>query len=136
MINNVVDFGAGRIPGYTNDTTDDSPNPFSLRNTGNCMIIVNISSSDLLWDVVSQPSDYFNYSVNWYTGEGGAFNWSGSQTSPANIPQVDQNVTFIDYLNYTSGNSSAEIDIYIEVPDAEPPGSKSSTIVFAGEYDG
>lgn len=136
MINNVVDFGAGRIPGYTNDTTDDSPNPFSLRNTGNCMIIVNISSSDLLWDVVTQPSDYFNYSVDWYTGEGGAFNWSGSQTSSVNIPQVDQNVTFIDYLNYTSGNSSAEIDIYIEVPSAEPPGSKSSTIVFTGEYDG
>ncbi len=134
LLNDTVDFGPGRIPGYTDNSTDNDPYPFSLRNIGNCMIDVNLSSQDLLWDTASQPSDYFNYSVDWLTGEEGAFNWSGSQTSPANVPQVDQNVTFIDYMNYTSGNSSAEIDIYIEVPLGEPPGPKNSTIMFTGEY--
>ncbi|UCC91577.1 MAG: hypothetical protein JSV39_04695 [Candidatus Aenigmatarchaeota archaeon] len=134
MLNDTVDFGENRIPGYIDNTTDNDPHPFSLRNVGNCIIDVNLSSSDLLWDVVSQPSDYFNYSVDWLTGEEGAFNWSGSQTSQANIPQVDQNVTFINYLNYTSGNSSAEIELYIEVPSGEYIGIKNSTIVFTGWY--
>lgn len=136
LLNDTVDFGENRIPGYEDNTTDNSPYPFSLRNVGNCMIDVNISSEDLLWDAVSQPSDYFNYSVDWLTGEEGAFNWSGSQTSSVNVPQVDQNVTFMDYMNYTPGNSSAEIDIYIEVPPGEPVGTKSSNIVFTGEYHG
>lgn len=135
LINDTVDFGENRIPGYTDNSTDNNPYPFALSNIGNCMIDVNISSQDLLWDTISQPTDYFNYSVDWVPGEEGAFNWSGSQTSSVNIPQVDENVTFIDYLNYTSGNSSAEIDIYIEVPTGEPAGDKSSTIMFAGEYD-
>ena len=135
LINDTVDFGSNRVPGYTDDSTDNDPYPFALRNIGNCLIDVNISSSDLLWDSASQPSDYFNYSVAWVPGEGGAFNWSGSQTTETNIPQVDQNVSFIDYLNYTSGNNSAEIDIHIEVPTGEPTGTKSSTIVFTGEYE-
>ncbi len=134
MINSMVDFGENRLLGYTDNTTDSDPSPFSLKNTGNCMIDVNISSSDLLWDAVSQPSDYFNYSVNWFTGEEGAFNWSGSQTSSVNMPVVAQNVSFINYLNYTFGNSSAEIELYIKVPPAEPPGTKSSLIIFTGEY--
>lgn len=136
LLNDTVDFGENRIPGYIDNTTDNDPHPFSLRNVGNCIIDVNLSSSDLLWDseAASQPSDYFNYSVGWLSGEEGAFNWSGSQTSQANVPQVDQNVTFIDYLNYTSGNSSAEIDMHIEVPPGEHPGTKDSTIVFTGWY--
>lgn len=134
LLNDNVDFGENRIPGYSDDTSDGDPAPFQLRNTGNCMIDVNITSEDLLWDAVTQPSDYFNYSVAWYSGEEGAFNWSGSQTSWANMPEVDQNVTFIDYLNYSSGNSTAEIEIYIKVPPAEPPGTKSSSIAFVGEY--
>lgn len=134
LINDTTDFGVDRIPGEEDDTTDNSPYPLSLRNTGNCMVDVNISSEDLLWDFASQPSDYFNYSVAWLPGEEGAFNWSGSQTAEINMPQVNENTTFIDYLNYSSGNNSAEIDFHIRVPQGEPPGSKSSNIMFTGWY--
>jgi hypothetical protein len=135
MINDSMDFGA-MLPGEEDNTTDDSPSPFSFNNTGNCIADVNISiyNDDWLFDTVAEPSDYFNYSVGYVTGQEGAFNLSGSQSSPANVPLT--NVTFIDSLNYTSGNNSAEVDIYILIPSLEPPGNKSSTIFFAGEYSG
>ena len=134
MLNDTIEFGENRIPGYKDNTTDNDPYPFSLRNIGNCVININITSSDLLWDSAAQPSDYFNYSVNWLPGEEGAFNWTESQTAQANMPEVGQNVTFIDSLNYTAGNSSAEIELYIQVPPAEPPGTKASLIIFTSEY--
>jgi hypothetical protein len=132
MLNDTVDFGTNRIPGYSDNTTDNSPYPFSIRSISNCMVDVNISASDLLWDSVPSQSIYFRYKVDWLSGEGGAFNWSGSQTSWANVPTT--NTTFVDYLNYTAGNSSLEVDINITIPGDETPGTKSSIIVFAGEY--
>ncbi|MCX6818171.1 MAG: DUF2341 domain-containing protein [Candidatus Aenigmarchaeota archaeon] len=134
MVSDVTDFGENRVIGYTDDTTDNSPTPFAVRNSGNCMLNVNISSSDLLWDSVATPSSYFRYKVDWYTGQGGAFNWSGSQTAWANVPET--NTTFIDFMNYTSGNNTAGIDISIQVPPSEPPGAKASNILFTGQYHG
>jgi hypothetical protein len=134
MLNSTIDFGVNRPPGYTDNTTDNSPYPFSIRNVGNCMTDVNISASDMLWDSVTAPSSYYRYKVDSLSGEGGAFNWSGSQTSWANVPQT--NTTFVNNLNYTAGNSSFEVDINITVPGDEPPGTKSSTLLFAGEYHG
>jgi hypothetical protein len=132
MLNDTIDFGTERPPGYSDNTTDNSPYPFSIRSISNCMIDANISASDLLWDNIPTNSSYFQYKVDWLSGEGGAFNWSGSQTAWAQVPIT--NTTFVDYLNYTSGNSSFEVDINITVPGDEPPGTKSSTIIFAGEY--
>jgi hypothetical protein len=132
MLNSSVDFGANRVPGYSNDTSDDSPLPLSVRNVGNCMTDINLSATDLLWDSVPNPSSYFTYKVDNFPGEGGAFNYSGSQTAWANIP--DTNTSFVKNLNYTSGNRSVEVDIGIIVPQAEQPGTKSATILFAGEY--
>jgi len=132
MLNATADFGENRVLGYTDNTTDNSPYPLSLRSASNCMIDVNISASNLLWETAPAPSAYFQYKVDWLSGESGAFNWSGSQTSWANVPQT--NTSFVDYLNYTAGNSSLEIDIAIQVPGEESPGSKSSTLIFAGEY--
>jgi hypothetical protein len=132
MLNSSVDFGANRVTGYSNDTSDDSPLPLSIRNVGNCMTDINLSATDLLWDSVPNPSSYFTYKVDNFPTEGGAFNYSGSQTSWANIP--DTNTSFVKNLNYTAGNRSVEVDLGIIVPQAEPPGTKSATILFAGEY--
>jgi hypothetical protein len=134
MLNNTVDFGENRPPHYADNSSDNSPYPFSLRNTGNCMINVNISASDMLWDTVSTPSAYFTYKAASLSGEGGAFNWSGSQTAWSSVSST--NAKIVDYLNYTTGNNSFETDIGIEVPFDEPPGAKSSTLVFTGEYHG
>jgi len=132
MLNSLVDFGANRIPGYADNTSDGSPQPFAIRNTGNCMMDVNISSTKLLWDSASSPSSYFRYKADSYPGEGGSFNYSGSQTSWANVPVSDS--LLLDNLNYTSGNSSFEADLSIQVPGDEPPGAKNSTIIFTGSY--
>jgi len=134
MLNDTVDFGENRVPGYADSTDDNSPYPFAVRNTGNCFIGVNISASDLLWDLVTSPSSYFRYKADWLPGEEGAFNWSGSQVTWANVPDTKE--ILVDYLNYTTGNNSFEVDISIEVPPDEPPGYKSSTIVFTGWYVG
>lgn len=131
---NVVDFGEERPLGYKNDTSDGAPNPFGLRNDGNCVIDVNISATDPLWVSAGLPSNYFNYSVDWFPNEIGAFNWSGSTTTWTNVPLV--NGSFIDSLNYTDTNDSAEVEIQIMVPWDEPPGPKSSTLVFTGWYIG
>ncbi len=130
----LVDFGADRPLSYEDNTTDDSPNPFVLQNDGNCMIDANISAIDSLWVSKPSPTDYFNYSVDWVSGEEGAFNWTGSTTSWTNVPLV--NVTFIDSLNYTDTNDSAEIDLQIVVPSDEPAGAKSSNLIFTGWYIG
>ncbi len=130
----VVDFGENRPLGYENDTSDNAPNPFGLHNDGNCIIDVNISAQNSLWLSAPVPSDYFNYSVDWWPGEEGAFNWTGSTTSWTNVPLV--NNTFINSLNYTDTNDSAEVEIQIMVPWDEPPGGKSSTLIFTGWYIG
>ncbi|NIO20639.1 MAG: hypothetical protein GTN76_07845 [Candidatus Aenigmarchaeota archaeon] len=130
----LVDFGEDRPLGYQNDTSDGAPNPFGLHNDGNCIIDANVSAMDSLWVSAGLPSDYFNYSVDWFSGEIGAFNWSGSTTTWTNVPLV--NVTFIDSLNYTDNNDSAEVEMQIMVPLDEPPGAKSSTLIFTGWYIG
>jgi hypothetical protein len=132
MLNATVDFGTDRPPGYTDDTTDNNPYPFSLRNVGNCMVDVKIRANNPLWSSVSTPSSYFQYKADWLSGEQGAFNWSASQTTWANVPLTDANL--VVYLNYTQGNNSFETDNKIVVPPSEPPGTKNSTIVFTAEY--
>ena len=121
------------MPGASNDTTDDSPDPFRIRNNGNCFVDINISSTDLMWDTQPSPSVYFRYMVDNVSGEEWSFNWSGSSTgSWYNIPDVNE--TMIDFLNYSDSSDEAEIDLYIEVPAGESSGVKSSTIVFIAEY--
>ncbi|MCD6590702.1 MAG: hypothetical protein J7K72_01885 [Candidatus Aenigmarchaeota archaeon] len=134
LVNATVDFGENRIPGYEDDTTDNDPNPFVLENDGNCVVNVNLSASDLLWDAVSGASDYFKYKVDWYSQEMDSFNYSGSQTAWDQISTQTKKI--IDRLNYTDTNDTAETDIYILVPPGEPPGSKSANIVFTGWYVG
>ncbi|MEM5871721.1 MAG: hypothetical protein QW051_02500 [Candidatus Aenigmatarchaeota archaeon] len=136
MLNDTVDFGANRPIGYSDDTTDNNPYPFSIRNVGNCFVNVKIRMSDTLWETTSIPqeSSYFQYKADWLANEQGAFNWSASQTTWANVPLTDSNL--VKKLNYTTGNNSFETDIKIIVPSDEPPGTKSSTLIFSAEYSG
>ena len=41
----------------------------------------------------------------------------------------------IGYFNFT-GHNIAEIDIRLFVPEAEPPGNRTSTLFFEAEYSG
>ena len=131
LVNGTVNFGTKNL-GDRDNTTDNSPEPFLLQNDGNSFIDVNISSLDLLWDTKTTASDFFQYKADNYTGEEGSFNSTGSIVDWANVSTSAE--TFIDHFNHSDALDSAEADINIEVPLDEPPGNKSSTIVFTGWY--
>jgi len=132
LYNDSADFGSISL-GESNDTIDDSPPPFRLRNNGNCFVNVIINSTDLMWDTQPSQSIYFRYQVDNVSGEAGAFNWSGSATDDwYNVP--DFNETMIDFLNYSDITDEAEIELYIEPPPGEGAGDKSSTMWFTAEF--
>jgi hypothetical protein len=129
-INLIVDsVSFGSIPFLgSNNTTDNSPPPFVIENTGNSLINLNISADDL-WNAVANPSSYYQVKIDNVSGEEGAFNWSGSTTNWTNVPALN-NTIFISKLNYVDSMDSAEIDVYVQVPSNETPSVKSSTVTF------
>jgi hypothetical protein len=133
LYNDTVSFGTIYIM-EANDTTDDEPGPFRIRNDGNCFIDINISLTDDLWGSVSSPSQYFRYQIGNVSGEEGSLNWSSANTTfPwVNVPLVNESA--IAYLNWSDSMDEAEIDLRIQVPPDESPGSKDATIVFTGGY--
>jgi len=131
LVNDSVDFSVMNI-GDEDNTTDDSPSSLVIQNDGNCYIDANISADNLLWDTHPNPSSYFQYKIDNYTGEEGAFNWSSSVTTWTNIPV--SNVTAISWFNYSDPADSARIDIKIAVPLDEPAGEKNSTMQLTGYY--
>jgi len=118
------------IPGEIEDTVDDVPNPFVIDNDGNSVVNISLNSSGL-WDTEPVSSSYYQFKVDNVTGESGAFSWLKSVVSWFNIP-ITGGVIGLAELNYPSGADSAEVDIRLEVPGVEGPGTKNATIVFVG----
>ncbi|MCF7910491.1 hypothetical protein K9L16_02355 [Candidatus Pacearchaeota archaeon] len=125
-VNDTVNFGTMNIS-ETSNTTDDSPGPFLLQNDGNCEVNVSLNSSSL-WTSVSHPSSYYQYKIDNKSGEEGSFNSSFSQINWAQMPALTGNA--IANLNWLNSTDLAEVDVLVEVPSTESPGSKSSTIYF------
>lgn len=130
LLNNTMFFGSIALLSY-NDSEDNSPAPFVIQNDGNSFLNISLSGTDL-WYGFSNPSKYYKFKIANNTiitpNENGSFNWASSLTSWRNVSTSA--VTSIAYLNYSNATDSAEADIYVEVPPAEPPGTKSSTITF------
>ncbi|MCD6496556.1 MAG: hypothetical protein J7K54_04765 [Candidatus Aenigmarchaeota archaeon] len=133
LYNDTVQFGAILL-GQSNDTTDDSPEPFRIRNDGNCFVDVNLSSSDLMWDTHPEPSSYYMYKVDNVTGEENSLNWSSPNTTSSWSPVPDVNGSAMSFFNYSDATDEAEIDLYIEPPSGEPAGVKTSTLLFTAGY--
>ncbi len=125
--NDTSDFG-NMAQGAYDDTLDSVPSPILVQNDGNTFIDVNISLLSGLWVTQPSPTSYFRYLIANYTGEEGAFNWSGSQITWSNVPT--SNNTAIDYLNYTDASDVARFDINITVPPDESAGSKGAVLSF------
>jgi len=111
----------------TNDTSDDVPPPFLLQNDGNCYLNVSVNATDL-WVEASNPSDYFKYKVDNNSGEEGAFDWTPSQISWAQMP-ASESVSIVE-LNWSDEIDSVEVDLNITVPTQEVAGYKESTVYF------
>lgn len=125
-----------------NDTTDNEPFPFRVRNEGNVLtdISVNITSTqDWLWFMHQEASQYFQYKIDnatsdagkGYDDESGAFNSSASVIDLVNMPETNTSAN-IRQLNYSDVTDEVEIDIKITVPSDEPAGNKSSTVSITG----
>ncbi|MBN1386793.1 hypothetical protein JW968_07550 [Candidatus Woesearchaeota archaeon] len=130
-----VSFGEAET-GETNDTEDNSPTPFQIRNEGNVHINLSIYALDSLWDAVEINTSHFQYKAG-NTSETGSFNWSHTRTATewTNIPGYNSTTwTYIaGQLGYRPEEDEVETEIRVWVPGGEPPGNKSSILVFTGE---
>ncbi len=151
---NGVAFGT-KSPDTTDDTTDDSPNAFGITNTGNVVVDVNVTGTQLFTG--TNPGYEFrtnNYSAGStdcfsesFDAKFSAFNVS--KTPTAFIRLNTTTTRAIGSFNYTGGSDGAdgsisltskgdtvEADINISIPSDELGSTKSSTVNFTGYYRG
>jgi hypothetical protein len=128
LTNRLINFGT-MLPDQSNDTIDNSPQPFILENIGNSLINVSINSTNL-WITQPNPSLYFQYKFD-NRSEPGSFNWSLSQITWKNVPTQGEVKNVLAYFNWQDANDRAEIDINVTVPGTqEGAGVRSSLINF------
>jgi len=125
MVTNIVGFGDIATDTW-NDTSDNNPAPFKVRNDGNLNLNISINASNL-WTTAANPT------ANYTAACGNTTEWScteGSQMTYANVPSTAG--VFIYNLSWLSAEDEAELDINITSPTDEPAGAKSSTITLTG----
>ena len=113
--------------GASDDTTDNSPLPFLVRNDGSVKADVTISATSIWSSSNRVPIDY-RYSTA--CSETSCFNTFGSTTSANPLTTSASNL--INDLDFVDAQDEAEIDIYLHVPPDEPAGAKSSTVTVTG----
>ncbi len=129
LIVNTVDFQT-MVFDENNDTTDNSPGPFTIQNDGNVDVNVTINAT-ALWS----QSGYAETNVSYMFKCGDSGEWSctaESLTTYTNMPVNDVATLVIADLTYGNSVDLAEVEINVTVPPAEPSGSKSSTVTFTG----
>lgn len=116
---NSTDFGSldPSTAGDTvaNDTLDSDPGPLVLQNDGNVDVDVDVRALGALWTNAGLDTRYFQFA------EENSSSWINASAS---------------YANLTSGivwNTTEELEVRVEVPIAEPPGAKSSTLQVLAE---
>lgn len=126
---NNTNFGA-LARNATENTTDNTPPPFVVSNTGNVPLNVTLKALDPLFSTSGLGNDSFQYKARVY--EAGAF--SSGQTSWANISATP--TPLFTNLDYVDAHDAAYIDILVRLPYNEPAGVKSSTLMIGGSYNG
>ena len=129
MIQESINFGI-LLNGESKNTTEDDPSPFEMRNQGNCFTNVSVNATEIFKDY-SMPTPYFKIKVDNSTLEPGAFNSETTILNWINTPITD---TFlIGEMNFSDDRNELEVEVYVEVPNDEGYGDKSSTLFFTGE---
>jgi len=118
-------------PNVSNSTNaTGGPTPLLLKSTSNTYVkISQMNVSGSLWSTQSLNTSYWQMRVT--PKSDGSFN-SSSLTSYFNVTNV---TNLIRYMNYSATRNNASIDINVTVPLYEPPGQKSSSIVFLAQVD-
>lgn len=116
------------VQNQTDDTTDNTPTPFTIRSFSNTEIdIYNTSANESLWSTQTLNSQYWR--IKGRTGSN-SYNESGSITSWTNV--LSGLPGLINRLNWTV-DRDALIDIEVTVPFYESPGTKQASIIFDSE---
>jgi hypothetical protein len=129
MVNNSVNFGTA-ILGQVLNTNSGNPAPFVVENDGNVAAdLINISGNQSLWVASGAQlgTRYLQMKVR-NSSLQGSFNYSGSITNWTNVTASNQSV--VKQLDYNTSRNQAYIDIQIEVPGAEPPGTKQTNLIL------
>jgi len=131
LVDNTSSFGTMSL-GDINDTTNNNPAPLRVRNDGNVFVNLTLNATSL-WSSSSASlgTDYYQFKADNVTSEIGAFSWSSSTTSWANM--LSSQTSIIKELNYDDSIDEAEIELRVEVPLDESPESKTSTIIVETE---
>lgn len=132
LVTSAVAFGS-LANDASNDTTNDSPAPFSIQNDGNANVNVSVNSGGggytSLWDSQSAAEE-----------DGGAYQWacSGNQSGSCANGDIDSLTNIGDgtaqqmvhALVFADNADQCDLDIKITVPSDEQSGAKSDTITF------
>lgn len=135
-INLAVDFGGPLDPEATANTVDGPANPFVFENGGNVNISLrNLTMSGDFWLSDGLGNDSLQFKADNYSdgGDNSTYNYSGSTTSWTNFSANNPNV--VRNLYYGSGLNYIEVDLRIDVPWKEPPGSRSRNMTFYWRID-
>jgi len=129
---NTVNFATTQLEA-SNDTTDEKPPPFVIRNDGSTDVNVTINAS-ALWAGSAVNTDY-----RYKCGDGEISCPANSTTTWANMPgrnSIGPAVArVIGHLPFNDSGDSVQIEIEITVPADEPQASPSSTVTFSACAD-
>jgi len=125
MVAYEIDFGAVN-QNANDDTSDDSPNPFEVRNDGNVNVNITVGATALWSGTTKVASDYQFKCGDYDSDECPA----GSQTSWASMPVSPATAQIIANMSSVTGDNVLESDIKIHVPVDEGAGSKTSAVTF------
>ncbi|MGV8161939.1 MAG: BspA family leucine-rich repeat surface protein [Candidatus Nanoarchaeia archaeon] len=120
-------------PSASDDTTDDNPTPFIFKSYSNTYIrMYNATVSESIWVTEDLNNSYWQIKIR-NSSNDGSFNESGSVLSWTNISSSMPYL--VRGLNYSTILNDVSADIGITIPTYEPPGTRSSEIVFYWEPD-
>ncbi|MFH1456052.1 MAG: hypothetical protein ABIF40_03825 [archaeon] len=132
LVTNNVNFG-NITAGGTDNTTDNNPVPFLIRNDGSVEVNFTIAR-----DVNSTPlfngtgggdnTSSFQFAAS-VAGEGVPGNPACSTITWTNVPGTDPIVAVCEF-NYVDTNDEVQIELLINPPGDEPAGLKSENLVF------
>ena len=130
MVNNNVSFGL-QAASTSNDTVDNIPLPFYIRNDGNVMINITMTANSSIFnDAFQTASPYFQANCGNVTLERNCT--SGDTSGWFNIPITPTTTQVLTNLQSGDTVDEAEVDINITVPSNTSAGGKSAQITFTG----
>jgi hypothetical protein len=125
FLSNSTSFGS-LAPGSTNDTSDDSPAPLILRNTGN--VLVNLSTNATnIFESSSLGSTNYQFAVD--EEEAGSYTAGCSQESFTAFTASLK--TLACDFKHADSQDEVEVEIRLQVPTDEPASDKQSNITIS-----